>query len=229
VPINTQRSSINQPRARFGLVRRKEVWALTWRARLLLAAVFVGGGLLLFFGIHPFLALDSQVNSGALVVEGWIPEYALTNYMAHHSEYERIYTVGGPTTKDRGSRDPSDTYASVSHHYLARFGIPRSKLVMVPCWINRRDRTYSSLVSLREWTETNGVSLKSFDVVTFGAHARRSRLLAEKAFPHSRIGVVSLLNEDYEPDKWWRYSEGVKEVLSESAAYLYARFVFSPE
>jgi hypothetical protein len=84
-------------------------------------------------------------------------------------------------------------------------------------------------VALREWCRTNEVVLKDFDVVTLGVHARRSRLLTEQAFPEARVGVIPALNEEYEPASWWRYSEGVKEVFSETMAYLYARFLFSPE
>jgi hypothetical protein len=213
----------------WGLLQRKQVWALTWRARLLVVAMFAALAVLLFFGTHPFLALDAQVKSGVLVVEGWVPEYAITNFILHHPEYERIYTTGGPTSADRNATDPSNTYASVGYHILAQAGVPRSKLTMVPCWVKQRDRTYASDLALKQWCETNGVALTAFDIATLDVHARRSRLLAQMAFPHADVGVIPLRNEDYEPNRWWRYSEGVKEVLSEAAAYLYARFLFSPD
>jgi len=34
---------------------------------------------------------------------------------------------------------------------------------------------------------------------------------------------------DYDPKRWWRYSEGVREVLGESIAWFYAAFFFHPE
>ncbi|RYY54021.1 MAG: hypothetical protein EOO05_20620 [Chitinophagaceae bacterium] len=42
-------------------------------------------------------------------------------------------------------------------------------------------------------------------------------------------GLLSIPDREYDAGHWWRYSEGVKEVLSEGAAYLYARFLFYPE
>jgi hypothetical protein len=222
-------SPSERPRKCFGLVHRKEVWALTWRGRVLLLLVVLSTCAGLVLGIHPFLALDTQVKSGVLVVEGWVPGHALTNYIVHHPEYQHIYTTGGPTLTDSGSNDISDTFAAVSYDKLRGAGVPVSRLLMVPAFEKTRDRTYASAVALREWCETNRVPLEAFDVATLGVHARRSRLLAQKAFPHARVGVVSLLNEEYDPDKWWRYSEGVKEVLSEGAAYLYSRFLFSPK
>ena len=215
--------------AYFGLFQRREVWTLTWRARLLLLTIVVLAATLLIRGSHHFLAVDAPVNTGILVVEGWVPEYALTSYVARAS-YDLIYTIGGVTVQDRYSRDPSDTQASVAYNRLRKAGVPADKLRMVPSWVSRRDRTYGAAVALRDWCRTNNVELTAFDVVTLGPHARRSRLLQQKAFGRdAKIGVISLVNEDYDPDHWWRYSEGVKEVLSEGAAYLYVRFLFSPD
>jgi uncharacterized SAM-binding protein YcdF (DUF218 family) len=224
-----QNEKANSPRRGFGLVRRKEVWALTWRGRLIAVLLFVAVVFAALLGIHPFLATHAEVRSGILVVEGWVPEYALTNFIARHPYYERIYTIGGPTNTDRYSKDDSDTYASVSLQRLLKAGVPRAKLQMVPCWITKRDRTYAAAVALHEWCRTNNVTLKAFDVVTMDVHARRSRLLTEKAFPDANVGVIPLINEDYDPERWWTYSEGVKETLAESAAYIYARFLFSPD
>ena len=66
--------------------------------------------------------------------------------------------------------------------------------------------------------------MKALNVATVGAHARRSKLLFEKAFgPTTRVGVVALEDPEYDPMHWWRTSEGVREVLGESIAYVYAR------
>ena len=51
----------------------------------------------------------------------------------------------------------------------------------------------------------------------------------QKAFgPSVKIGVISVPDPDYDPKHWWRYSEGVREVLGESIAYIYARIFFHP-
>ena len=212
----------------FGLLRRKESWSLTGRGWLALLVTLIGGGIIGMRSVHGFLAVNAPVHSGVLVIEGWVHEYALTNFIAR-ARYDMIYTTGGPTLTDRQSRDDSDTYASVAMKRLFKLGVPRAKVRMVPCWVSRRDRTFASAVALHEWGVSNRVEFPAFDVVTLGVHARRSRLLAQKAFPNARVGVVSVLNEDYDPEHWWRYSEGVKETLSEAMAYLYSRFLFSPE
>lgn len=204
---------------------------LTWRARLLLLLLMVGGAVLAVRTMHDFLAVNAPVPTSVLVIEGWVPRYAVTNFVAKvANDYTDIYTTGGVTLADRKSRNDADTYASVTKTRLMRAGVPAAKLHVVPSWIVKRDRTYSSALALREWCRTNNVQLTAVNVVTLGPHARRSRLLHEKALGKGvKIGIIPLTNEEYDPEHWWRYSEGVKETLSETAAYLYARFWFSPE
>lgn len=203
---------------------------LTWRARLLLFGVLLTAVILLVRNAHAFLALNAPATGGVLVIEGWINDYDMTNFVAHCRDYSMIYTTGGPTHMAGNSKDPSDTYASVAYWNLRHAGVPAEKMRMVPSFVSKTDRTYSSAVALRDWARTNHVELRPFSVVTLGPHGRRSRLLHAKAFGTGQgIGVISLVNGDYDPDHWWRFSEGVKETLSEGAAYLYARFLFSPD
>jgi hypothetical protein len=220
----------NEQRRCFGLLSQRVRWGLTWRGWLVVVGVLA---LAVFFGVrgaHDFLAVNAPVSTEYLVVEGWVPRFSLTNYLARHTNYARIFVTGGPTQLDRDSTDISDTYASVARARLIRAGVPAEKLQMVPSWKPKRDRTYTAAAALREWARTNNVQLKAFNVLTMGPHARRSRFLHQEAFGDGvEIGVVCATNREYDFSRWWRYSEGVKEVISESAGYLYARFLFSPE
>lgn len=214
----------------FGLVRRKEVWALTWQGWLAAFALVALAGLVGVWKAHDFLAVNSPVETRVLVLEGWVPRYAATGYVAKvQGDYDRIYTTGGPALPDRKSRNDADTFASVAEYILVRAGVPAAKIQYVPGWKVSRDRTYASALALRKWCVSNRVELATFNLVTLGPHARRSRLLYEEAFPRAKIGIIALTNEEYDPEHWWRYSEGVKETLSEAAAYLYARLLFSPD
>lgn len=192
--------------------------------------LFLAATILLIRNAHAFLAINAPVSGGVFVIEGWIPEYDLTNFVAHTRSYSMIYTIGGLTHMAGNSTDVSDTYASVAYWHLRKVGVPAEKIRMVPSFVSKKDRTYSSAVALRDWSRTNFFEVRPFNIVTMGAHSRRSRLLCTKAFGTGQgIGVISLVNGDYDPEHWWRFSEGVKETLSESAAYLYARFLFSPD
>jgi hypothetical protein len=71
--------------------------------------------------------------------------------------------------------------------------------------------------------------VQSFNVLTEDAHARRTRQLFQEAFgKEAVVGIVSVQNPDYDPNRWWHYSEGVREILGETIAYLYAEFIFRP-
>jgi hypothetical protein len=49
----------------------------------------------------------------------------------------------------------------------------------------------------------------------------------EKAFGDSAdVGIVALDDPQYDREHWWRSSDGVREVLGEVIAYIYARFYF---
>jgi len=92
-----------------------------------------------------------------------------------------------------------------------------------------RDRTYGSAVALRNWFRENNMPVRSVNVVTEDVHARRTYLLFQKALGDNvAVGIIAVPNPDYDPEHWWRYSEGVKDVISETAAYLYAKLLFHP-
>jgi len=68
------------------------------------------------------------------------------------------------------------------------------------------------------------------NIITASTHARRSRLLFQKALGDSmRVGVIRLPAEGFNEDEWWKSSAGVRSVINESIAYIYARFLFRPE
>jgi hypothetical protein len=71
--------------------------------------------------------------------------------------------------------------------------------------------------------------LRSFNILTEDFHARRTRLLYEKVFGKDvAIGIIAIPSPDYDAHHWWRYSDGVREAVGESIAYLYAKFLFFP-
>jgi uncharacterized SAM-binding protein YcdF (DUF218 family) len=214
----------------FGCFTRRERWGLSlrgWLVLILSAGIF---GTIWLLNVQPFLAQTRRVDTRILVVEGWVQEYAaraaLKEFDGGH--YEKIYTTGGPVV---GSLEENDfnTLASVGADLLVKVGLPRELVQMVPSHIRGRDRTYSSAVALREYFRSHGLTVKSFNLLTESTHARRSRMLFQDAFgPDVEVGVVAVPDPDYDPAHWWRYSEGVRTVLSESIAWVYAEFLFRP-
>ena len=92
----------------------------------------------------------------------------------------------------------------------------------------KKDRTYHSILALQRRLYEEGFNEASIDMVSLGVHARRSWFLFEKVFSSVNVGVVAISPNDYDASRWWLSSAGVRNVISESIAYLYARFIFSP-
>jgi len=214
-----------------GLFTRKERLGLSGRGWLVLALILLVAGFVLLKWTHPFLAVTHRVDTNVLVVEGWIHEYALRAAVKEfqNNHYERIFTTGGPVVGTGRYINDFQTSASVGAELLKKNGLSADVVQMVPSHVNGRDRTYSSAIALREWFHEHQIPARSFNVATEDAHARRTRLLFQEVFGKDvQVGIISVPNPDYRADRWWRYSAGVREVMSESFSYAYAKFFFWP-
>jgi hypothetical protein len=213
------------------ILTRKERWGLSWRGWLLVTSAGLVAAYFVFLNIHPFLAVTHRVDAKVLVVEGWIQRYAIRGGVEEfkNASYERIFTTGGPWNGDGGYTNDYNTSASVGAEMLKKFGIPDDLVQMVPSRVIARERTYSSAVALRDWFRDHNLAIQSFNVLTQDYHARRTRLLYQEVFGKKvTVGIIAVSNPDYNPKDWWRHSDGVREVISESIAYIYARFFFYP-
>jgi len=218
-------------RALGGLMVRRYRWVLSLKAKLLILLISLILALAMMLAIYPFLALTERVNGDVLVVEGWVHPYAIRvaveEFKAH--PYRQIFTTGGPVVGKGGYINDYQTAASVGADLVKRSGISPELVQMVPCRVIGRDRTYSSAVALKEWFHEHDVDIHSLNIVTEGTHARRTRLLFEEALgPEIKVGVIAVPSPDYDARRWWRYSEGVEEVITEAVAYVYAKILFLP-
>jgi len=186
---------------------------------------------IMFLNAHAFLAPTQRVDADILVVEGWVHPYAIrasAEEFQNHS-YHRIFTTGGPVVGNGGYINDYQTAASVGADLLKKADVPAELVQMVPSHVMGRDRTYSSALALRDWLRAHDVQVRSLNIVTEGAHARRTRLLFEKALgANVTVGVIAVPSPDFDARRWWRYSEGVEEIVTEGVAYLYAKFFFLP-
>ena len=181
--------------------------------------------------IYPFLAVTDRVDANILVVEGWIHEYAIRAAVREFqgSHYKRVFTTGGPVEGTGGYVNDYQTLASVSADLLRKDGVANESVQMVPSRVMDRDRTYASAVALRNWFHAHKLPVRSVNVLTEDVHARRTRLLFQKALGDNvTVGIVAVPNPDYDSKHWWRYSQGVKDVFGEGIAYLYALLLFLP-
>jgi len=209
------------------LIHRQQKWVLTvqgWLVTLISVAAFM---LFLLTHIQPFLAPTSPIKADILVVEGWIPDYAIKNAIAEFKTggYQKLVTTGVPVELGYYLIQYKNV-AELAAATLIALGFDQDKLVAVPAPEVIRDRTVASAVALREWIADSGLKVESINLYTFDVHARRSWLIFKQALaPEIKVGVIAVENSKYDSKQWWIYSEGVRSIISETIAYIYARFV----
>ncbi|MDQ1334659.1 MAG: hypothetical protein QG552_1609 [Thermodesulfobacteriota bacterium] len=214
----------------FGLVSKKERWGLTLWGWLFVCCLVIVTLAAAVFGVHPFLAVNEPVGGEILVMEGWMPdelvEKVIEIFKSEH--YQRLVTTGGPLTYGSylvGYKNCAEVAAAS----LKKLGLDERLIFVMPAPDVPTDNTYAAGVSLRDWLTKSGTAVRSLDICTMGPHARRTRLLFEKALGDDvKVGVFALESREYDPEIWWRTSKGVRTVLKEAVAYVYARFFFWP-
>jgi uncharacterized SAM-binding protein YcdF (DUF218 family) len=196
----------------------------TRRGWLLILLLIVATSIASCRFVHPFLAVTQPITADALVIEGWLSDYAIETGADTFTrgQYQRIFVTGPPLEKAVHLAG-YDTYADSGVAVLLQNGLSSDVVIAVPSTERYQNRTYASALALRDYCATNDIALRSINVVTLGTHARRSRLCFRRALgPTVRVGVIAVSSRDYDPARWWRQSAGVKAVLSELIALPYA-------
>ncbi len=179
---------------------------------------------------YPFLAPTQPVAGEVLVVEGWLPDYALEKVKDRfeNGNYKLLVTTGGHLQTGY-HLSQYKTWAQLAASTLNAKGVPLEKIMSAPTtFIPKKDRTYNSVLEVRKRLSERGLANASIDVVSLGVHSRRTWLMFEIVFTSGKVGIVALEAKDYDTTRWWLSSAGVRNVISETVAYVYARLIFSP-
>ena len=202
---------------------RRSLPCPTWR--FWLCAMLLGTGLLVFAGrhLHPWLAVTEPVpDARYLVVEGWVPDHVLnaTISIADDNQTNRVFCTGLPL--ERGSYLVQwKTYADVTAQSLARLGLEPQLICPVPSADVKTERTRAMATALKAILDHEPVpdTGRKINIVTLGTHARRSRAIFQDVLgPDWQVGVISVPSISYDTEKWFRQSEGAKNVINEITA-----------
>ena len=213
-----------------GLLRPRQCLVPTLRGWLLLVLSFTALALVGMLGIGPFLAVTDSVPGGVLVVEGWEPDYMLERAIAEFKQghYTRLFVTGLPLQQGAPLSEYKN-YAYIGAATLVKLGMSTNDVQAVPTGAIRRDRTYATALSLKHWLRDHDLAPTKLNLMTGGPHARRSRLMFEKALGKGvTVGVIAIPPNDYDQRHWWHSSQGVRSVIDETIAYTYARLLFYP-
>ena len=217
-------------KACWGLLSRRPCLVPTLRGWLLLMLGLAGLTLIVARGLGPFLTLNDPRPGGVLVIEGWAPDYGMEAAVAEYkrNHYDKLLVTGIPLTQGAPLSEYK-TYAELGAAVLFKLGLSTNEVQAVPAVAVRQDRTYAMAKALQRWLREHGMSPTQVNLITLGPHARRSRLLFEKALGSEvAVGVVAVPSAEFDPAHWWRSSAGVRDVIGEALAYAYARLLFYP-
>lgn len=209
------------------LIRLQQKWVLTLQGWIVTIVISVILMTLILTSIHPFLAINDPVKADILVVEGWLPDYALEGAIAEFKKgnYRQLVTTGVPLNKGYYLAEYKN-FAELAAATCIAMGFDRDRVIAVPAGKVIKHRTVASALALRDWLATSSLNINSINLYSLGTHARRSWLIFKEVLnPEIQVGIIAAEPEDYDPQGWWKSSEGFRTVTGEIIAYLYARFV----
>jgi len=203
---------------------------LKLRYKLLLLLMSVMVLLAMLSEANAFLSKQAPLSSKVLVVEGWLPDYALKEAMSIYTQggYAKLITTGGPISAGSYLKEYKD-YAHLAKATLVAMGMKKEALTAVAAPDVKRERTYHSALALQKWMKQNRFETEVFNLASLGPHTRRSMMLFKKAFSQDdtdvnekiMIGSIAIAPQEYDPKKWYASSAGVRTTIGELIAYVY--------
>lgn len=212
-----------------GLIRLQTIWWPTWKAWFLVVLL---GSMALVGGIrsaYPILAPTHRIPAEILVVEGWLPEYALKAAIDEFREnsYTLLITSGGPLWEGHHASG-FHSYAELAGKVLIGMNFDTNQLHVAPGPKVWRHRTFHSAKAVKDYLVASKLNPNGINVMTLGPHGRRTEIIYSEVFGDQiPLGIISYPSSEYDQESWWQTSEGTKHVLTEAMAATYESLVKS--
>ncbi|GMT45667.1 MAG: hypothetical protein IEMM0006_1499 [bacterium] len=216
---------------KFRLVVKKYCRRLTFSGWLVLLLMLILIYRIWLGNVGGWLSLNHPIKAKTLVVEGWIEDYALKNAVGYYEKngYEHLIVTGIPITqwhdyvafKNTAEGAEAVIKGDGFKDSIYQAVIPRSVTI---------NRTYNTAVATRILFEKHPGWGKTFNVYSVGVHARRTRLMFERAFGDEyKIGIIADTDRTFDPEHWWKSSKGFRNVSNEFVAFNYVWAFFHPD
>ncbi len=204
------------------LVHRRTMWWPTLPGWFCIVMLLVMPAAWWFSYGESFLSLKRRLTAEVLVVEGWIGPVGIRAAGAEFEKGGYQYVVGSGGLSGERWNQPRWSYAEGAGNELSRFGVSEDRIIVASSLATESQRTYESAVAVWRALQARGIKPGKLNVFTLGAHARRSRMVFAKVFgPGTEVGVIPWTPPGYESGPWWRSSERSRELLTETAGYLF--------
>jgi hypothetical protein len=169
-----------------------------------------------------FFSLTERYPAETLVVEGWIGIEGMRAAKAEfeHGGYQYIVTSGAFSGNRWDSRHWN--YATEAGELLVRLGVPADRVIEAAAPDSENHRTFESALIVAQVMQKRGLHPASVNVFSFGAHARRSRLVFAKALSSAtNVGIIAWIPPGYHDGSWWKSSERSLDLIKETIGYLF--------
>ncbi|MCK4352397.1 YdcF family protein [candidate division WOR-3 bacterium] len=173
-----------------------------------------------FFHIYSFLSYEKIFKTDTVVVEGWISNSEMRQ-SANNILSNNVKRVIVPGDKAELAliHYPVNNYADIGRLRLIDCGVNEEKIITCP-FETKRNRTLNAAVYVKKIIQKKGI--KSFIIFTEDVHARKTYVSYKKVFGNKyKIGVMPIPNDVFDNKNWYKSSEGMKTVITESIAYIY--------
>lgn len=211
--------------------KKKECTVLTWPGKIIIISVITGISVFIFLKLPIFLSNNNPVNGKYLVLDGIMPDYSIQRAIEifNNQNYTTIVTTGSKLESGYFISEKK-TMAELTYATFIALGFDSTKIVVIPEGDILKDRTYTSALSLKKYFDKNHISSADVDVLALGCHARRSGILFQLGLGENfKVGIIAVPDNSYDVNKWWKTSKGVRTVIGETIAYLYAKMFFCPD
>ncbi len=190
---------------------------------MLLAVAFVPLGVWWFFG-ESYLSETRRERADVLIIEGWTREDGALAGAAEFRDRTAGYrwiVAAGALTGEPWNRERWHEVDIVGRA-LRRAGIPPERFISAEAADVPNHRTFQAALAARDTLLAHGIRPTAINVLTRGAHARRSQLTFAHVFGRDvRIGVIAWLPPGYQDSRWWESSERATDLLKETVGFLY--------
>ena len=227
-----EQNSSNKQSARikklWGFLEYKPRWGLTKLAWLMLLFAAILSGLIAIAKIHPFLAVSEPIEAEALIIEGWADDSVMVGAMAEfeRGNYQLVLTTGGPVQKGSYLAQYK-SFAELAAATLIALQVPPERVIAIPTPQVELDRTAASARAVKQWLAQTNFKIRTVNLYSYDAHTRRSWWIFKSILkPEVKVGAIAHPSLDYDSKNWFTSSAGFRTILSETIAYLYARFIW---
>jgi len=130
------------------------------------------------------------------------------------------YDIGALDTKTRIINNFNSNAELARNEFIA-MGIDSSKIIAIPGKKVSLNRTLSSVLAFRDWIKSSGCRVEGINIVSEGAHSRRTWMTYNKILNNAyNIGIISLPDYGNQSRKYKLF-----KTLRESLGLLYYRLI----